>query len=263
MQQRHQDRRLYFRELANTSREFYLDQVREAMTLTSETRVLEIGCGEGGNLLPFAELGCCVTGIDIDEGKIKNAELFFGEAGKQGTFIASDFMKVQLPETEEEKYDLLLLHDVIEHIEPPYKEQFLTHMMCFMKSDALVFIGFPAWQMPFGGHQQICKGKLSKMPYIHLLPKKMYKGLLTHAKESEGCIDEMLSIKRAKMPIEKFEKLVKSVGLKVEKRRLWLINPHYKQKFGLRPVKEVWPFTSLVWLRNFYTTSAWYLVKKR
>ena len=29
-----------------------------------------MGCGEGGNLVPFAQLGCRVTGIDIAECRI-------------------------------------------------------------------------------------------------------------------------------------------------------------------------------------------------
>lgn len=62
MQQRHHNRRQYFCELANTAREFYLDYLCPYVSLTPEMRVLEIGCGEGGNLLPFAEAGCTVTG---------------------------------------------------------------------------------------------------------------------------------------------------------------------------------------------------------
>lgn len=38
--------------------------------------VLEIGCGDGGNLLPFAELGCNTTGVDLSTGRIKDAILF-------------------------------------------------------------------------------------------------------------------------------------------------------------------------------------------
>lgn len=261
MQQRHKDRRLYFRELANTSREFYLDYVEKWIHIGEGTRILEIGCGEGGNLLPFAEKGCQVAGIDISESQIANAELFFKENGKEGCFTVSDFLLVPTPTDERERFDIVLIHDVIEHIEIPQKVQFLEHLKLFMRSDAIAFFAFPAWQMPFGGHQQICHHGASKLPFIHLLPTGAYRTLLTETGESEATIEGLLSIKRSRMPIERFKKLAKETGMRVVNQTFWVINPHYRQKFGLHPLREVWPFTSIPWLRNFYTTSAWFVVK--
>ncbi len=44
------------------------------------------GCGEGGNLFSFAQLGCSVTGVDIAAGRIAEARKFFAERGAEGTF---------------------------------------------------------------------------------------------------------------------------------------------------------------------------------
>ena len=261
MQKRHTDRRTYFKELANTSRNFYIDYVQDFIKITPETRVLEVGCGEGGNLAPFSEKGCTVLGIDINSGQIDNARKFFLEDGLQGTFICSDFNAVPIPENTDEKYDLVLIHDVIEHVEPPYKETFFEHIQCFMKPGAIAFFGFPAWQMPFGGHQQICRSRVSKLPFIHLLSERAYRRLLTRAGEAEGTIEELFSIRRSKMPIEKFEALVRQSKMQICRRTFWVINPHYKQKFGLIPLREIWPFTKLPYVRNFYTTSAWYILR--
>lgn len=262
MQQRHKDRRLYFKELANTSRDFYIDYVEKWIPVDKETKVLEIGCGEGGNILPFAEKGCQVKGIDINERQIANAWQFFKENNQQGEFIASDFLLVPMPETEEERFDIVLVHDVIEHIEPPYKIQFLQRLKSFMRNDAIVFFAFPAWQMPFGGHQQICQHAVSKMPFIHLLPKKAYRYLLSKTGEAESTIEELMSIKRSRLPIERFERLIREAEMQVLNRTLWAINPHYHQKFGLRPLRVIWPFTKIRFLRNFYTTSVWYVLRK-
>lgn len=62
MQQRHLNRKQYFSELANTAQTFYMEYLNTYIKLTPDTRVLEIGCGEGGNLndwfprsvIPFA-----------------------------------------------------------------------------------------------------------------------------------------------------------------------------------------------------------------
>ena len=73
MQDRYTDRRLYFNELAQTSREYLIGYIGRFRELANTGRVLEIGCGEGGNLLPFADMGIDVVGIDISKGKIDAA----------------------------------------------------------------------------------------------------------------------------------------------------------------------------------------------
>lgn len=57
MQRRHVLRQQYFREQEATTRLHYLPYISDHITINRHTRVLEIGCGEGGNLLPFARLG--------------------------------------------------------------------------------------------------------------------------------------------------------------------------------------------------------------
>lgn len=121
MQKRHTDRERYFRELAQTSREFYIDYLRKFKNVGAGTRVLEIGCGEGGNLLPFAEAGCCVTGIDLAANKIENAKEYFAKRNMPGEFISGNFLNMP---PREDRFDIVLIHDVIEHIEPEDKPAF-------------------------------------------------------------------------------------------------------------------------------------------
>ena len=104
--------------------------------LTPKSRILEVGCGEGGNLVPFAQLGCKVTGIDIAECRIKEAKAYFSEISNHATFVCSDFMQYPVPCNEEDKYDVILLHDVIEHV--PTKEPFLAHLRKFMKTKGVL-----------------------------------------------------------------------------------------------------------------------------
>ena len=122
MQKRHTDRKMYFRDLEITSKEFYISYLSDFTELTPKSRILEVGCGEGGNLVPFAQLGCKVTGIDIAECRIKDAQAYFSEISNHATFVCCDFMQYPVPCKEEDKYDVILLHDVIEHV--PTKEPF-------------------------------------------------------------------------------------------------------------------------------------------
>ena len=90
-------------------------------------RILEVGCGEGGNLLPFSKIGCDVTGIDIASGRIEEAKRFFAEKQAKGRFIAEDFLKLK---GFEHQYDIIICHDVLEHIDD--KEVLLSHIGSFL-----------------------------------------------------------------------------------------------------------------------------------
>lgn len=259
MQRRHLDRYSYFNELANTSREFYLDYLGRFIEIKTEMKVLEIGCGEGGNLLPFKEKGCCVVGVDISKERISQARSYFKEVGYDGVFICGDFFQkhVELPCR---KYDIILIHDVIEHIKQEQKEELMVLAREMLSESGIIFWGFPAWQMPFGGHQQICRSRLiSHAPFIHLLPNLFYKRILLLFKEDESCINELLYIKSCRISIEKFEKLIMLSNGKIIDRIFWFINPHYKQKFGLSPRR--FKFSSIKYFRNFFCTSCFYITR--
>ena len=77
MQKRHTDRKMYFRDLEITSKEFYIGYLSAFTELTPKSRILEVGCGEGGNLVPFAELGCKVTGIDLPNAELRMPRRIF------------------------------------------------------------------------------------------------------------------------------------------------------------------------------------------
>lgn len=262
MQKRHKDRYIYFQEQASTSRDYYIKYVERFKDIRTGLRVMEIGCGEGGNLLPFAEKGCSITGVDLSPTRIGQANEFFEKSGYSYKFMCMDFCKAEEP-VEKDKYDVILVHDVIEHIPQSAKTDFLKNIHRFLHKDGIVFFAFPAWQMPFGGHQQICRHKTAKLPWIHLLPQKTYKKLLTSCGEDNDCIQELMGIHEAKMQIEPFEKLCHNADYTIAVRTLWLINPHYLRKFGLRPRKVIKPFSHISYLRNFYTTSCFYILRNK
>ena len=257
MQQRHETRKAYFQELAATSELHFLPYIHRFTSVTPQSRILEIGCGEGGNLVPFARLSCRVTGIDLSENRIRQARQFFQEEGLPATFIASDIFQItQL----EEAFDIILIHDVIEHISG--KCRFLEHIKRFLAPGGILFVSFPAWQMPFGGHQQICRNRcVSRLPFIHLLPAGAYGNLLHRFGESQARIEELLDIQECRTSIELFEKLLSTSRYRVLHKQFWFINPHYEQKFHLKPRKLPRLIGSIPHLRNFFCTSCFYLIQ--
>ena len=90
MQERHQNRLRYFMESATTSRDYFIPFIQNHKRIEKGMRVLEIGCGEGGNLAPFSQMGCSTLGIDISEGRIQEAIRFFNMNNLKGEFVTSD-----------------------------------------------------------------------------------------------------------------------------------------------------------------------------
>lgn len=258
MQERHTDRRRYFKELAETSEQYYIPYIEQFMPLKPGMRVLEIGAGEGGNLLPFARRGLRVTGVEIVAQRVEQARSFFAEEGVEGEFVNRDIFETYDLLTG--PYDLVLCHDVIEHI--PFKDRFMARVSQLLSSTGLAFIGFPAWQMPFGGHQQICRSRFcSHAPFIHLLPNPLYRGVLRMGGLSRKEIDEMLDIKACRMTIENFERVARRNGLQIVNRQMWFINPHYKIKFGLKP-RRLWrAIGAIPYVRDFFSTSVFYMLR--
>ena len=260
MQKRHKNKQQYFNEQAATTKKFVVPFLAGLTEIGPGVRVLEIGCAEAGNLKPFVDAGCNVTGIDLACNRIELAKEFFKEHKNRNNteFICEDIYNVK---PSENKFDIIIMRDVIEHI--PNQEKFMGFVKEFLKTDGKFFLGFPPWQNPFGGHQQVCKSRfLSKLPYFHLLPRSIYKAVLKLFGETEGTINGLLDIKKTGISIERFERILKAENYKIDKRIFYFINPNYETKFGLKPRKQIKLITSIPWFRNFFTTAMYYVVSK-
>lgn len=253
-----------FDQQVDNSLNYVLPFVEQSLTIQKGTRILEIGCGEGGVLKPFVDRGCECLGVDLDDIRIVLGNDFLSEEIKQGNLKLwnKNVFDQDFQSTYSEYFDLILLKDVIEHI--PDQEAFIPFMKKLLKPKGQIFFGFPPWYMPFGGHQQLCKSKLaSKLPYYHILPMKPYLWFLKAMGESENLIEQQKEIKETAISIERFERIVKNTGYHIVSRQWFLINPIYKFKFGLKPRKQNWLFGAIPFIRNFLTTCAYYTIQKK
>jgi SAM-dependent methyltransferase len=258
MQERHTDRRRYFNEQAITVEKYVIPFLQDVIEITAETTVLEIGCGEGGNLQPFLDRGCKrVVGIDLGEQRIENAKIYLGEHknAANAELLCSDIYDIE----DLGQFDVIITRDVLEHIHN--QDRFMEFVKKFLAPGGKLFHGFPPWQNPFGGHQQMCTSKfLSKLPYFHLLPNFMYRGMLKMSKETPARIESLMEIKETGISIERLERILKKTNFKKDKRLFYFIQPNYEIKFGLKPRKQ-WAFFSWIpWVRNFTMTAAYYIV---
>jgi len=255
----HQSASTYFRYQYESTKAYIIPLIEEKLALNAHTKVLEIGCGEGGNMLCFAELGCQCVGVDLDISKIEAGKAFYskGDYSNQVLFIGDDIYNQEA--AYRNAFDVILLKDTIEHIHN--QQKLITFMQLMLKNDGIIFFAFPPWYMPFGGHQQMMDKKWAGLiPFTHLLPGFLYPSFLKIMGEPKNKIESFLEIKETGLSIENFEKYISNAKLKTIKRLLYFINPNYKWKFNLAPRLVNSFLAKIPWIRNFYTTTAYYMV---
>jgi len=259
----HGDKKRYFDIQYRVTKEYIIPYLQKYMNLDEQKQVLEIGCAEAGVLKAFMEQGHQCIGIELNEHRVKLAETFLSKELDEGKlrFITRDIHQIDVSKDIGHGFDLIILKDVIEHIHD--QELFIQKLQAYLNPGGMVFFGFPPWQMPYGGHQQICRSKfLSKLPYFHLLPMPLYKFVLKVFGETEERVADLVEIKQTGISLERFERLLNAANYQITKRQLFLTNPIYKYKFNIKTRKQSALIAHIPYLRNFLTTCGYYLIEK-
>lgn len=257
----HKDKKRYFQMQYQISKESIIPFVSSQLDFQQKLQVLEIGCAEAGVLKAFTELGHQCTGIELSPSRIETAKSFFEEELNTGKidFIAKDIYDIDIQKDLKHKYDLVILKDVIEHIHD--QKKFIARVGDFLNPNGKIFFAFPPWFMPYGGHQQMADHKIASiLPYYHILPKSVYKLCLKIFGENPQKIKDLLEIKETGISIEQFQRLVKNNEFRILIKKFYLINPIYKYKFNIKEVEQLNLISNLYLLRNFFTSSAYYLI---
>lgn len=259
MQERHQNEELYFYEQSYTAQKYIIPFIEQVKQVNSDISILEVGTNKGGNMEEFLKRGCRTVGVDINEPAIIFANNKFKDfiENNKAEFLFKDIYDFETTE----KFDIIFLKDTIEHI--PNQEKLLPHLKQFLKPDGIIFIQFPPWYMPFGGHQQIMKSKFSKVPFIHLLPSSLYHWLMKTVKEDKPTIEELMYIKSVGISIDRLNRIIKKNNYKIERQDLYFINPNYEVKFKLKPRKQFKLISAIPHFRNYFITSAYYILSTK
>ncbi len=256
----HKDEKVRYEQQVDNSRSYVLPFIEQTKAIGKGVNVLEIGCGEGGVLVPFMDKGAFCVGVDLNPIRIDLANGFYEKEVAAGKieFLYKNVYDDDFLQRFKGFFDVIILKDAIEHI--PEQEKFIPYLKNFLRQDGQIFFGFPPWYMPFGGHQQICDHKLGMMPWYHILPKPMYKGILKMIGENEGVIRELMEIYDTRITIERFERIVRNSGMQFKNKTHFLINPIYKYKFGWQPRKQFGIISAIPFVRNFLTTCVYYTI---
>lgn len=255
----HADRYRYFQMQTWNAEKYVIPFIEKVLKIEPGMRALEIGAGEGGVLKAFVQKGCTGVAVELDPDRVENGKKFLEKeiAGGNLSFITTDIYKINPDDLS--GFDIIILKDVIEHIHDQRKLIQWLHQ--FLQPDGIVFMGFPPWQMPYGGHQQMGFRKLSRIPWLHLLPMGLYKAALKIFREPEDNIEMLTEVKETGLSIERFENIIAATHWQIALKKHYLINPIYEWKFGWKPRRQAAFISKLPYLRNFVTTCVYYVLR--
>jgi len=235
--------------------------LKEVISLSDLSNVLEIGCGEGGVLKAFCDEGYTCYGVDIASHRIESARHILSDdvRAKRVTFYAADVHDTETFAHLMGQVDLLILKDAIEHIYQ--QEKILQVLHQFVRPGGHVFIAFPPWWNPFGGHQQVAQSFLRFVPWFHVFPRALYQKILQTCGEPEAKVNGLLEVYDTRLPVRKFESLLHCTDWPVLKRQFFLFNPIYEYKFGLKGRRQFELVSGIPLLRDFLSTAVYYVLQ--
>lgn len=208
-------------------------------------RVLEVGCGTGGISLYLASQGMNVFAIDrqqYDSQALAAAREFATSHSITVHIELAD--AVALPFTDA-SFDCIVCSSVIEHLHDPSASMMEMHRV--LKPGGLVFLDFPLFRGPYGGHID----DLVKIPWFHMLPtdtvkRRLYKrngereykvyltlNRMTHCQFRQiirGCGFTILQFRRMYYLTHPGRKLVRSLGEAIR---------HKSARFVLRSLHDI------------------------
>ena len=144
-------------------------------TNVSGKRILEIGCAEAGLLKFYQNKGAICSGLELSDVRFNNA-LLLNESSVLHLFQANICEPDSYSNKIIEKYDTIVIRDVIEHIED--KATALANIFNLLKPGGKLFMSFPPKYCAYAGHQQTVPTLLGKLPYRHVLLNFLYKAYL-------------------------------------------------------------------------------------
>lgn len=238
------------------AKDYYIPYLRKNSSnfnRTANINILDIGCGNGGFLYAFKKdfkKNIKVNGIDIKK---------FSSWDKNPTDYSVHNILKNENDNFIEKYDLIILRDVIEHINFKDKKRFMRIVTSFLKNEGEILVTFPPYLSPFGLHQQtILKSFLKYFPFLSILPESILK-IIVNRFEDEDIWQKIAEIIDSGMTISYFKKILNRTGLKIYKQRYFSVRPSHQIRYGVKTLRS--PFGSIPFLREFLVLGTCYILK--
>jgi SAM-dependent methyltransferase len=220
-------------------------------------KVAEIGCAEGGVLAAFVENGCGrAFGTDIIQKRLDLGKKMSAIADLPIEFENHNIVDEEIPKDWLATFDLVILRDVIEHLDNPATA--LKSIKMMLKPGGSLFVTFPPYYSPFGGHQHTLVNFWGRLPYIHLLPKFIFERMIASGRKND--IGEVQRLRGIALTPGKFKKAATAAGFSIFNEEYYFLRPIYKIKFNLPSIRTT-PISFLPCIKNFFSLEAMYVLK--
>jgi SAM-dependent methyltransferase len=220
-------------------------------------QVGDFGAHQGGMVEALRESGKVSSAVGLELRKdIVDSSPFVGD-GRFRLDIA-DLMSLEVATYQ---FDVVLLHDVLEHVPDPAGA--LRKVAAQVRPGGHIFISFPPYYSAFGGHQQLARGRARRVPFVHLLPARLFLHFASPADQeymtAADSLSDMVSVREARLTIRGVERAFAEARLELVDSEFFLVRPEYTVRYGLA-VRSAGLLGQLPTVREFAVNGAFYLV---
>ncbi|GIV23635.1 MAG: class I SAM-dependent methyltransferase [Bacteroidia bacterium] len=190
--------------------------------------VAEVGCGEAGGLMAFGLAGAGrLLGTDIEGPRLAMGRQIAHKGGIAVELRLHNILTDPIPAEWQGQFDIVLLRDVLEHLENP--QLALENIGRLLRPKGMLYINFPAYPSPYGGHQHLLRNVWGKLPFIHLLPEKYFKPIAETG--SDYIREELLKLHRIRLSLPQMPRIAQQAGYKIVSERHYFLRPVYRFKW--------------------------------
>ena len=167
---------------------------------------------------------------------------------------ALNFSRLNL-ELDGKQFDLIVLSEFLEHlVNGRNVNEVLSHLKNYLTLNGHIYISFPPWFNPFGGHQAGWP-IIQYVPWFHLIPDRLkYTIAPKHAQQYLKFSTELNHL-----TIGTLEKVVKHIPLVIVRRELFHLRPEFTVRYGVPTIRSP-IFGRIPIIREVTTTGAFYLL---
>jgi SAM-dependent methyltransferase len=193
-------------------------------------RVLDVGCGHAGMLVGLGETFAVAeaVGIDVDDEMLARARR---APPPRTRLLHQDLFAFDDPGG----FDAVFLRDVLEHIGDPAGA--LRRAVELTRPGGVLFLSHAPFRGPFGGHQHNAAGPFSHVPWLQLLPERLFRRLArvrgNAYKGAARLVEDIDSVLATRLALATIRRALEASDLDVLERARYLVRPDYRVKFGL------------------------------